>query len=161
MTLLSIDEKKLKDQIENMGTGGPNKAMLSGLTLKAYGDQIKGLTYDEAISLANENELTMSHMSAMDPAFEFMANSMLTMLKVAEALNNVNCLGRHEHQLPVHALVSVGDTAVECNFHISRVGYTSHRRKELIIKAIRQEISTSSDWAGSHRHPSEIDYVEL
>lgn len=158
---MKLQEKNLKDLIENRGVGSEAAAFRAAMTLRLYQQRFEGITYDEAIALANENDLTIQHMSVDDPAFLHLIEMRNAFLKYATALNDIENMGRHDHELPVHALVSVAGVAIECNFHIPRLYYRKHEREKIITSTLRGKINQSNDWVGTYRHPSKIDFVEL
>ncbi len=81
--------------------------------------------------------------------------------KWATAMNDDESMGRHDHELSVHALVSVDGVTVECSFYIPQLHYSAHERHKLIKQAIREKILRSSQFGASMRNPSTIDFVEL
>lgn len=161
MISLPSQEKKLKDLIENMGVGGQNNAMLSAITAKVLRDRFEGITYDEAIRLVKENNEMLAHMPPTDQAYEYFCENRNNMLKWATALNDTEILGRHDHEFPVHALVSVDGVTVECNFFIPQLHYYHRMREQQIISTIRRLVAVSSEWSGGFRRPAKIEFVEL
>lgn len=159
--MISAQEKKLKDLIEGMGAGHDQKAAKAQLTLRLYVDKLSGISYDEAILLVKEQNETLKHMSVHDPAFGYFIAQRSEMLRYATALNDHRTLGRHDHEFPVHAIVSVDNVAVECNFHIPQLNYYPFNRDSIIRSTLRQLISASSDWSGGFRHQAKTDFVEL
>jgi hypothetical protein len=155
-------EDKLKDILEDVHGIPVLDVRKAEMTLKIHKHKgIDNLTYDECIQLVKENNEILEHMTVMDPAWEFIAEQRNSMLKHAEALNNYNALGRHEHQFPIHALVNVKDISVECTFYIPQLYYFPHERNKTILSALRNKICSLPEWSGSFRDPAVIDFVEL
>lgn len=73
------------------------------LTVRAYGD---GLSYDEAVGLGEMNREQLRHLSPFDPAYQFLVRGMRTYYQVAEALNLVHELDRHDHTFEVPVIYS-------------------------------------------------------
>lgn len=158
---LTPNEKSLKDLLEDMGPGSQQKQARAELTLRVLGKQYEGITYDQAIMLYEENANILLHTPWTDPAHEYLITQRDQLLKLAGALNDVHILGRHDHEIPVHALVSVGGTAVECTVHVPKLNYMPALRNKAILSTIASKASASSQWAGSLRRGVDIDYVEL
>lgn len=154
-------EQKLKNLLEDMDVGLERQKARAELTLRAYARAYEGITYDEAMLLVKQHTETLEHMDAFDPAFEYFVQERDNLLRWAQACNDFHLLGRHEHELPVHAIVSVGSTSVECNFHIPRLHYRDKERAAVIMRTIRGKVAASSEWSGGFRHTTKIDFVEL
>jgi hypothetical protein len=161
MTALSVQEQKLKDLIEDRGVGIQEQSLKARLTKTLMEKDYGGLTYDEAMRLAEENDDILQFTPAHDPAFMYLVTTRNNMLKWAEVMNDVSIMGRYDHMLPVHALVSVDNVTVECKFHIPKLYYNERERKTIIESQLRQKLHRSSDWAASVRRPPTIDFVEL
>lgn len=158
---LTAQEKSLKDLLENMGPGSQTKQMRADFQLRALNPAFVGLDYDQAMDLYNENEAILVHTPYGDPAHAYLLSQRDQLLKLATALNDSKTLGRHDHEHVVNALVSVGDTTVQCNVYVPKLGFIPAIRNRLIGDAIRKQLSLSSDWAGSLRRPQPVDFVEL
>jgi hypothetical protein len=161
MENLKAEEKQLKALIEDMGVGCRIRAYRAEANKRILGPHLNGITYDQAIQLIKESNEQLSYMTPHDPAYLFMINQRNQMLKWATSLNDDESMGRHDHELPVHALVSVDGVTVECNFYIPQLYYIEHERHNLIKQTIREKVLRSSQIAGSMRNPSSIDFVEL
>lgn len=160
-------EEKLKDILED-AYGIPilnvRRAEMALRIYKEYAPQPTGgleLTYDECILLVKENNDILEHMPATDPAYQFMITQRNAMLKHATALNDYNALKRHDHEYPVHLMVSIVDVTVECTIHIPQLYYWAYERNKTIGSVLRNKIAGHTEWAGSYRNPPEIDFVEL
>jgi hypothetical protein len=156
-----IQEKKLKDLIEDRGIGIQEQNLKARLTKQVLEPHFAGLTYDEAIRLAEENEDILQFTSVHDPAFQYLITTRNRYLQWASAVNDVDIMGRYDHMLPVHALVSVDDVTAECNFHIPKLYYNERERNAIIAATLRQKLMRSSDWAAPLRSMRSIDFVEL
>lgn len=156
----SSKEEKLKALIENMGVGADQDTFKANLVLRTY-THLDGISYDEAIQLVKENNDVLQHMSVHDPAWEGLCKMRNDMLRYASAINLSRTMGRHDHEAPVHALVSVNDITVECNFYIPLLYLTMYSRERVIMETIKSTIGRSSEWSGSLRHSTKIEFVEL
>lgn len=156
----SSKEQKLKALIEDMGVGSRQKAFKADMAVKLY-PQFTDITYDEAMSLVKDNNDTLEHTSVFDPAWEYLANQRNQMLKWAGIQNDTKVLGRHDHEFPVHALVSIDDVTVEVNFYIPRLYYSKDRREDIIRSVLLEKINQSSEWSYGLRRQKNIEFVEL
>lgn len=161
MENLTAEEKQLKALIEDMGVGARIKAYRADMNRRLLEPHFKGITYDQAIQLIKEGNEQLSYMNAFDPAYLYLIEQRNAMLKWATLLNDEETMGRHDHELPVHALVSVDGVTVECQFHIPQLYYVAHERAKLIKQVIREKIMRSSQFGASLRVPSKVDFVEL
>lgn len=161
MDNLTTEEKHLKALLEDMGTGCRIKAYRADMNKRLLEPHFKGITYDQAIALIKETNEQLSYMNAFDPAYLFLIEQRNRMLKWATIMNDEETMGRHDHELPVHALVSVDGVAVECQFYIPQLHYFEHERKKLITQAIREKVISSSQFGAGMRNPAKIDFVEL
>lgn len=123
--------------------------------------QLAGVTYPEAIKLYQDNEEIYKATPVHDPAYAKLGEWRSMYLRYASAMNIHQKLGRHDHEMPVHALVSVNGITTEALFYIPIYGYYEHQRKLRIEDVIRFRLRRSSRFAGSIRIRPEIDYIEL
>lgn len=154
-------EQQLKDLIEDRGTGSEFLARRAETWMRVWSNKFGPLSYDECIQLVAQNDPLIEDCGPFDPAYTFLVEQRNSMLKYAEALNDSESMGRHDHQLPVHALVSVDGVMVECNFWIPKLYYRENDRRRLIMSTLRSKLNTSSSWAGSIRLQSAVDFVEV
>lgn len=154
-------EKHLKDLMEDRGPGSEHLQRRAEMTLRMYASKIGPLTYDECIKLVVENDQLAQDCGPFDPAYDFLTRSRNDFLKIAEALNDHDVLGRHDHQLPVKVLVSVDNIAVECELWIPKLYYRDSDRNRIIQSTIHGKLNQSSEWSGSLRYGPKIDFVEL
>lgn len=161
MNVNSSQEQRLKDLIEDRGIGIQEQNLKARLTKTLLERTLGGLTYEDAVRLADEQDDILQYTPAHDPAFLHLVTTRNNLLKWAEVVNDVDIMGRYDHMLPVHALVSVDGVTVECNFHIPRLYYNERERKNIILSQLRQKVARSSDWSASLRRPAAIDFVEL
>jgi len=155
-------EQQLKDLLEDRGPGTELLKRRADTTLKLYKDRIGPISYDECIKLVAENNQLVKDCGPFDPAYDFLASQRNTFLKIAEALNDIENMGRHDHLLPVHLLVTVNDTTVECNMWIPQLYYRESDRERIIISTIYGKLQPSSEWGGALRYGRQkVDFVEL
>lgn len=154
-------ERNLKDLMEDRGPGSERLQRCAEMTLSIYASKIGSLTYDECIKLVVENDQLAQDCGPFDPAYDFLTRSRNDFLKIAEALNDAEHMGRRDHQLPVNLLVSVDNVAVECTVWIPKLYYRATERESIIRSTIHGKLNASAEWAGSVRHGPKIDFVEL
>lgn len=154
-------EKNLKDLMEDRGPGIERLKKRAEFTLSMYANHYGPLSYDECIKLVNENDQLAQDCGVFDPAYDFLTKQRNTFLKMAEALNDRDNMGRHDHMLPVKVLVSVDDIAVECDMHIPKLYYRKSERESIIRSTIHGKLRDSSEWCGGLRYGPKIDFVEL
>lgn len=154
-------EQQLKDLMEDRGPGSERLKRRAEMVLSVYLDRIGPLSYDECIKLVNENNQLAEDCGVFDPAYDFLTTQRNTFLKMAEALNDRDNMGRTDHMLPVNALVSVDNIVVECNMWIPKLYYRQSDRAQIILSTIHGKLRDSSEWCGSLRHGPKIDFVEL
>lgn len=154
-------ENQLKDLLEDRGPGSERLKRHADTMLSFYMRTIGPISYDECIKLVNENSQLIEACGPFDPAYDYLATQRNTFLKIAEALNDRDNMGRHDHMLPVHLLVTVGNTTVECNMWIPQLYYRKSQRESIIRSTIHGKLRDSSEWSGGLRHGNKIDFVEL
>lgn len=123
--------------------------------------QLAGITYADAIKLFEENEKILEVTPVHDPAWQQLSEWRSQYLRYATALNIHQKLGRHDHEIPIHALVSVNGLTTEVNIHIPKYGYFPHRRKDCIESLIRDRLRRASRYAGSLRTRPVVEFIEL
>lgn len=160
IALNSPTETALRDLLEDRDTGVSKAVVHAQMTLRLYKD-LEGISYDELIQLATENQNYLDHMTPQDPAFETLLINRNNFYKVAAALNDLRSMGRYDHMLPVRAMVNVGNIVTEANFWIPKMNYHKSNRDNLIRSVINDKLSSSSNWRNCLRHSKEIDFVEL
>uniref|UniRef100_A0AAU7PFB5 Uncharacterized protein n=1 Tax=Burkholderia phage vB_BgluM-SURPRISE13 TaxID=3159457 RepID=A0AAU7PFB5_9VIRU len=154
-------EQNLKDLMEDRGPGIERLKRRAEMTLSIYKRNIGPISYDECIKLVNENDQLSQDCGPFDPAYDFLTSQRNTFLRLAEALNDHDNMGRRDHMLPAKVLVSVDNIAVECDLWIPRLFYRASDRESIIRSTIHGKLSQSSEWAGSLRHGPKVDFVEL
>lgn len=153
-------EQSLKDLLEERSGTTTAKTLHAEMTLRMYKD-LEGISYDELMMLANENQAMLEHMTPLDPAYEVLLVNRNNFYKVAGALNDLKSMGRHDHQLPVNAMVSVNNITVEASFWIPKLNYRQGDRERIIQGHINKKIGESPTWRNSFRSITDIDFVEL
>jgi hypothetical protein len=153
-------EATLKDLMEDRGPGSERLKRRAEMSLKLY-NRFGPITYDECMKLVAENNQLAEDCGVHDPAYEFLATQRNTFLKIAEALNDHDSMGRRDHMLPVNLLVSVGNTSVECVLWIPKLYYRLSERESIIRSTIHGKLRDSSEWSGGLRHGPQVDFVEL
>lgn len=154
-------EENLKDLMEDRGPGTERLKKRAELTLSIYSNRIGPISYDECIKLVNENDQLAQDCGVYDPAYQFLTAQRNTFLKIAEALNDRDNMGRHDHMLPVKVLVSVDNIAVECDMFIPKLYYRQIEREGIIRATIHGKLRDSSEWSGGLRYGPKVDFVEL
>lgn len=157
---LTSQEKSLKDLLEDRGPGSECKQQHAELTIRMF-KGYEGISYDEVMQLYEENQQTLSHTPWTDIAHEHLMHQRNKLLQLATALNDLHILGRTDHLFPVHALVSIGSTAVECTFYAPKLHYYEVRRNKHLETTIREKAWASSEWCNSVRNGITVDFVEL
>lgn len=154
-------EANLKDLMEDRGPGSDRLKRRAEMMLPLWLKTIGPISYDECIRLVNEGEQLAQDCGPFDPAFDYLTNQRNTFLKIAEALNDRDNMGRHDHMLPVKVLVSVDNIAVECDMYIPRLYYSKSQRESIIRSTIHGKLRDSSEWSGGLRYGPKVDFVEL
>lgn len=154
------NEKKLQALLENRGVGDEAAKKKAQLTMMVYSD-MEGITYDECIMLYNEAIKLLEHTPPNDIAFDFLIRQRDNALKYAGAINDFNNMGRKDHLVPIHALVSVDNTCAEVTMHVNKLHLRTDNRHAHILHDIINRVKASSEWSPSIRHAVKIDYVEL
>lgn len=155
-------EQELKALLENRGTGDVTNHNLAEMMLtRSFIPKYGEMTYDEVILLAKSNQETLNNLPPLDQAFDYFYNATHDMYRYAKALNDARVMGRKDHLIPVHVIVTVNGVTTDAEIGVSRVNYTERRHNDLIRSTILQQLSTSSAWRGSIRHPLDFDFVEL
>lgn len=154
-------ENDLKLVMSDMGPVSNPLRFRAEMTLSIHKENLKDLSYDDAIKLADDADVQIKLCGPFDPAYNYLVNSRDIYLKWASALNVVNTLGRRDHEIKIHAMICVDETTIECDFYIDRLHYSDTRRNTIIQNAIRERLAASSQWRGAMRRPITIDYVEL
>jgi hypothetical protein len=147
--------------MEDRGPGSERLKQRANLMLPFYMKTIGQISYDECIKLVNENDQLAQDCGVHDPAWNFLAEQRNLFLKIAEALNDKENMGRHDHMLPAKVLVSVDNIAVECDMYIPRLYYRKSDRESIIRSTIHGKLRDSSEWSGSLRYGPKVDFVEL
>lgn len=157
---LTAAEKSLKDLLEDRSVGDSRRVQFAEMTKRAYGE-LKDVSYDELIQLHNEAVEVLKVTSPMDISYEYFLKQRDILLKMATAVNDAENMGRHDHLMPVHALVSVRNVTVESEFWIPKLNYRASERDNIIRSEIIRRMNDSSTWTPSMRHRADIDFVEV
>ena len=156
----SPTEQSLKDLLEERSGSTTALTLQAEVTLRIYKD-LEGISYDELMMLAKENQEILEHMTPLDIAYNTLLTNRNNFYKVAGALNDLKSMGRHDHLLPVHAMVSVNNITVEANFWIPKLNYRNGDRATIIQNHINAKIGSSPQWRNSFRNTTNVDFVEL
>lgn len=156
----SAAERSLKNLLEDKSVGNHFRVGHASVVANAY-PELKGISYDELIALSTEASDILEHTPPHDPAYEYLLTNRNRCLKMAKAVNDRDNMGRTEHMLPVHLLVTVGSTTVEANIWIPRINYRASERDNHIRLEITNRLNDSSEWSGGIRHGQKIDFIEF
>lgn len=153
-------EKSLKDLLEDRSVGDSRRVQFAEMTKRAY-KELEGVSYDELMQLHNEAVEVLKVTPPFDISYEYFLKQRDVLLKMATAVNDAENMGRHDHLLPVHALVSVRNVTVESEFWIPKLNYRASERGNIIRSEIVRRMNDSSTWTPSMRHSADIDFVEV
>lgn len=160
MNQMSPEEKSLHALLSDMGSDGGLKTRMAELHLKHLDPQLKQLSYDEAIALGRQAEEHLEVMGPFDPAFAYFVNQRNQFYQLAGYINDKDTMGRKEHLIPCHLLVSVGSIAVEATLHIPKANYSKLNHDAMVRREIFNRLNTSSTW-GNVRNRNTVDFVPL
>lgn len=122
---------------------------------------MEGLSYSEAIKLANEADETLKHLPTTDPALDYFMQQRRSMLKYATALADANNSAMHDHEEEVHVLVEFMDVATEVRFHVRRLDLCGLNRRNAVESEIRRRLRLNDGFGYYVALGRPIDLFEL
>lgn len=118
---METTERSLKTIIEGIHDDNSASMPLKQAKLQFEEKKLGGkLTYDEAVQLAKESEEILAVMNPLDIAYSRFVQTKIQMYRHAALLNDVLCLGRHEHQIKARVLVEFGSQTAEVDVWLNR-----------------------------------------
>jgi hypothetical protein len=121
-----VNANYIKDSIAGFYTDPGSATPLKIGMLKSMKERGGELSYDECITLAKDARDTAKACGPFDPAYQPFVAFELNMLKYASLLNDVECLGRHDHQVKAEVLLEVLGETVEVDIWLNRDGAEAH-----------------------------------
>lgn len=123
------------------------RAKLQALSNQYHMDINRPEAYDEVLMLGNQARGYHLDMNAFDPAYAHFVDEFYRWYRAMELINDVHCLGRHDHQTWVDICVSYvcGDegASADCRIYINKTELDNFGKisEETVNRYVRSQLN--------------------